>query len=800
MKKNIEALLLALFFAVPLGQVAAHDFKGEGDRFYYDEVSRLIDGAMLGGLGYYEPSAARQGDVLRVAMLEFEPGVGDRIVVGTLQAGKALENKSIVTPEAGQYRNPRLTVDGKGVLWLSYEALKDGGWSVFIRKTKAKGIFENEETRVSGEGLSAINHDVAAMRGGGLALVWQGERGGQWDVKFRQVDGAGKAGDVLVLSYGNQRGDWHPVIASRPDGQLCVAWDAYDGESFSVKATRFDGEQWGQSFYVTNTKAFEGRADVVFDSAGKLYVLWEEGGLNWGKEYRGYGTATNTVGPMHRFRLLRVAEIGAKDRVLPLGLPLPSVEAAQARKKALASRNELGLYYERGQFGLDGTGRLWVFYRHYYYPELALTQRPTHHIEEGWRLYARCLQDGKWSGLIGLEPNQRDGMQQLSLAPTEKGLAVVWTTGRTHRGKASAQRGVASALLEVEAGDVLASVAAVKELTAKKPGRSAGGGKRDEVFKPEKIGGVDYEVYMGDLHRHTDLSLCRVYFDGTLDDVYRYAIEAGELDFLGVTDHCRDISNGDVRSQLWWRSLKEVTRHKLKDVFFPMFAFERSHGETDHNVISLRNDMLRPYQPPLKNFWEEIDADTFTIPHNPINTKRAFAFHDDEKRPLLEIYQGCRDNAMDKQAHIGLGKGYHMGFIASSDHMATRSSFACVWSPKREHEAIFRSMQARRTYGATAKIRLVFRTGDHWMGERVQAKEMPEFSFEIKAAAPIERVAVIQDGKVVKTLMPEEKDTTEFSKSFRPEGGLEGEHYVYIHLLQKNGDQAWSSPIWVEKK
>jgi len=502
---------------------------------------------------------------------------------------------------------------------------------------------------------------------------------------------------------------------------------------------------------------------------------------------------------MHRFRLLRVAEIRAKDRVFPLGLPLPSVEAAHARKNVITNRDELGLYYERGCFGLDGAGRLWVFYRHYYYPELALTKRPTHHVEEGWRLYARCLQDGKWSGLFGFEPNQRDGMQHLSLAPTKKGLVVMWTTGRSHRGKASAQRGVASALLEVEAGDPLASVAMVKEAAAKKQSRSVGGGKKDERFKPETIGGKTYEVYMGDLHRHTDFSLCRVYFDGTLDDVYRYAIEAGELDFLGVTDHCRDISNGDVQSQLWWRSLKEVTRHKLKDVFFPMFAFERSHGETDHNVISLRDDMLRPYQPPLKKFWDEIDSDTFTIPHNPINAKRAFAFHDDVKRPLLEIYQGCRDGAMHKQAHVGLDKGYHMGFIASSDHMATRTSFACVWSPKREHEAIFRSMQARRTYGATAKIRLVFRTGDHWMGERVKATQMPEFSFDIKAAAPIERLDVVQDGKVVLTLKPEKEDAIEFSGNFRGQGELKGSRYVYIHLVQKNGDQAWSSPIWVEK-
>jgi len=76
---------------------------------------------------------------------------------------------------------------------------------------------------------------------------------------------------------------------------------------------------------------------------------------------------------------------------------------------------------------------------------------------------------------------------------------------------------------------------------------------------------------------------------------------------------------------------------------------------------------------------------------------------------------------------------------------------------------------------------------------------MPEFSFEIQAAAPIDRLDVVQDGKVVKTLKPESEDAMEFSGSFRGQGELQGSQYIYIHLAQKNGDQAWSSPIWVEK-
>ena len=78
---------------------------------------------------------------------------------------------------------------------------------------------------------------------------------------------------------------------------------------------------------------------------------------------------------------------------------------------------------------------------------------------------------------------------------------------------------------------------------------------------------------------------------------------------------------------------------------------------------SLRDDMLRPFQPPLKEFWDIIDTDTFTIPHNPIRPLRAFAFHDDVKRPLLEIYQGLPrqpdDGGSSRRARAWLPHGIH---------------------------------------------------------------------------------------------------------------------------------------------
>ena len=180
---------------------------------------------------------------------------------------------------------------------------------------------------------------------------------------------------------------------------------------------------------------------------------------------------------------------------------------------------------------------------------------------------------------------------------------------------------------------------------------------------------------------------------------------------------------GDALSQLWWRCQKEVTRHQLNGTFFPFYAYERSHGNTaDHNVISLRPDLLRPHTYPVPVFWRELDQDTITIPHQPIR-RDTWAYQDDDLRPLVEIYQGCRDHSIEDHVHRGLAKGYHLGFIASSDHMSTSASYACVWADEASRESIFRALRQRRTYGATTNIRLAVHAGDHWMGQRDRRQE-----------------------------------------------------------------------------
>jgi hypothetical protein len=202
---------------------------------------------------------------------------------------------------------------------------------------------------------------------------------------------------------------------------------------------------------------------------------------------------------------------------------------------------------------------------------------------------------------------------------------------------------------------------------------------------------------------------------------------------------------------------------------------------------------MRPHTYPLPQFWKELDTNTFTIPHQPFNPVM-WKHKDDVHRPLLEIYQGMRNNIEEADAQEGLRGGHHFGIIASSDHMSTDASFACVWSDKATREGIFRSMQARRTFGATAQIMLKVTAGDHWMGEIFSAKTIPPIQIEARGTATIKQVDVLMDGKVQKIFRGKSEQE---SLLYESDGSITGNHIFFVRLEQTDGNHAWSSPIWV---
>jgi hypothetical protein len=624
----------------------------------------------------------------------------------------------------------------------------------------------------------------------------------------------------VIVSSPLEGNHWTPDITLDAAGQLYVVWDGYDGKSYNVYARCRTSQQWNPILAVAATSTFEGRAEVAAAGDGRAWVLWEEGAVNWGDVYtakmrkaHSESIKWNDVkGPLHRHRALRLGLLsvdGSFSHVQP-EIPMPSFAKAAERADAPAAVEKFGVYYERGKLTVDQSGCPWLSYRHRYVPYLGICK--TSHTDEGWRVYTRRFTDQGWSPVSVFDIGQGDGMQRLASAASEDRGIAVWTTGRTDRRDNESPRGVAIATWQIEPADAPDMKPRTQlETLSEQPPAAHQPVVRDQspegprIFK--EIDGTRYELLFGDLHRHTDLSLCYVPADGSIEDAYRYGCDAADLDFMSITDHARDIAQGNALSLLWWRNIKQVGRHTLEPSFLPMVGYERSRGGEDHNVISLRDDVLRPHTYPHWEFWKELDTDTITIPHQ-TNTapipeggpmpyglnKKTWKHQNDTLRPLLEIYQGCRDRSIERDAHRAFQMGNMLGFIASSDHLSTSHSYAGVWVRNRDRESIMRAMQARRTFGATNKMQLEVTADEMWMGSHLGNRRWPEVQIHIVGTAEIEQVEVLLDGKIVHTFEPA---SAEAALTYQPPTVADGTHFLYVRVRQVDGHQGWSSPMWV---
>ena len=91
----------------------------------------------------------------------------------------------------------------------------------------------------------------------------------------------------------------------------------------------------------------------------------------------------------------------------------------------------------------------------------------------------------------------------------------------------------------------------------------------------------DYQLYWGDLHRHSLVSRCTSGDEPSLEDFYRYAWDVNEYDFWAVTDHAENST-----AYQWWSIQKIADLLHVPGRFVPLYGFEWTSADCGHqNVI-----------------------------------------------------------------------------------------------------------------------------------------------------------------------------------------------------------------------
>ncbi len=141
-----------------------------------------------------------------------------------------------------------------------------------------------------------------------------------------------------------------------------------------------------------------------------------------------------------------------------------------------------------------------------------------------------------------------------------------------------------------------------------------------------------------------------------------------------------------------------------------------------------------------------------------------------------------------------LAVGHKLGVFASSDHIATHTSFGGVYVEDFTREGIIAGFKALRTCAATDKIFVQLSSGDHLMGEVFETKGKPALSLLIGGTAPVKRITIVRNETDYHVMEPGQKEVAETWTDSNP---LPGENRYYLRIEQADGNMAWSSPLWV---
>jgi hypothetical protein len=547
------------------------------------------------------------------------------------------------------------------------------------------------------------------------------------------------------LTDGDRPVGWCPSVARSTDGAIHIAYDCFRSGDYDVVYRAPSG---GETI-VAGTRRFEAHPSIAIDRSNRVWLAWDSSGERWGSE-----------GALHSDRELHLAVLSDGEwHDAPLAWPKDLAGSTDAASGTTESRAELP------RLVAEECGAIWIFYRAMIEHDGEHRMGSNRHV--AWQVRALALVDGGWLGPWTLP--QSDGGNADSLAaialPGEGVLAVYETDRRlaqfeTPGGWYQPIGGEA----ELHAVRLHAPGAAPKIGPARRTGRIDPPSPRLAEDPDPTIAPAGFTRVWGDLHRHTDLSRCKMDLDGSAIDQFRYALDVAHLDFVAITDHFQHMT---LRS---WRFLREATsRFVVPRTFTTLYGFEVAFAHGHRNLLCA--DPALAEAAPIQNMaaedaWRSVlkAPGWIAIPHQLADPMSPLTWTnpDPDLEPLVEIYQqrrGAYERPKTKRSSFQWDKdalgvvdyleaGRRFGLVASSDHISSGHAFTAVYVRDRTRKELFDSLRARRTYAATAKIALDVEVSGLVMGQEGHVESRAPLVIRADAGRPIADVEVIRNGEL----------------------------------------------------
>jgi hypothetical protein len=805
---------------------------------------------------------------------------GDQVLLRVRKAGVWSEPIPVSKAGGDVYR-PALALDGAGRVWIFYSShvnpdanLDHGNWELMARCYTGGKL--GKPVNVSNAPGSDFAPAAATDASGKVVVTWMGGRGQSFDIFAAMQDGDKFGAPVAIAA--TPANEWDPAIAADKKGNVAIAWDTYGkGDHDIYLALRGADGVFGKVMPVAATLNFEVRPALAYDGQGDLWIVWEQSGENWAKDHgalKRFGIPIFTGGRSLGAKVLRN---GAEWLQPPEILAAPAAPAGKGKGKGKGKKVASAGATTKGQrqqmapcfprLATDAQGKVWLAFR----------GRPP---GGEWRVasgpifneFVTRVDGDAWlaPAWVPRSDNILDNRPAWAALPNGDMLLAYSGDGRSalHPPYAGGGRGADKKAgtaggapdpnnsIFVATLDCADAVPAAKLTTvaAEKPAaptplvaEEVGIVKAIRDWRV-KLGNETLRLWRGEFHRHTELSPDGV-GDGALLDMWRYALDASYMDWIGNGDH----DNGNGREYSWWTVQKTTTLFTLPGFFVPMYSYERSvnYPEGHRNPVFAKRGVrtlprLPVSDPKLENPPPAPDTellykylhrfDGVCAEHTSATDMGTdWRNNDPVVEPFVEIYQGCRNNyerpdaprsavseskskltAVEGESiggwrpkgmvNLALKKGYRLAFQSSSDHGSTHLSYCNVWVTEPTREAILDAMKKRRVYASTdhilADVRCKAGGKEHFMGEEFTTAKPPTLDIKFVGAKPLARVTLIKDDEVVHTIEPNQKEVSFHWTDAKATPGKTSYYYLRGEQVpdaeRATGEIVWVSPMWIK--
>ena len=588
---------------------------------------------------------------------------------------------------------------------------------------------------------------------------------------------------------------YNPSITSLADGSIFAAWDSFRDHASNIHGAWHRDGKWLKEERITGGTRIE-RHPFVTSRNNELWITWQA--------------------QSYRKRLLNNL---SEQRIVVARLADGGLEAPVDLFEKVSTPDRLLM---RPRIVFAPNGNLWL---------TASLGMPS--MQAGWKPVAWQHDGNKWSAMELLMEEQSRWhpipvafpAKSVSVAVESDDLPNGWdrtrgrhlgwksriTVRRRHEGPHAGRK--------------------IETRPLKMPGTKFSLKDKVDLCSAElprqqwKHNGRELTLFWGDLHDHTDISVCNRRQNPPGHDLFANLRDIEKLDFCALTDHGY---NFDPQQ---WSLNGEQTRYNHDPGRFVTFLAQEwtssktrpSGGYGHRNIVYLDpyydrfhdsfDGNIRP-----QDLWDELEGVEFIcIPHQLADWKHKgrgnpptdWSFTDERLQPVAEIFQhresyeyrGCPRQAPDGEPRKGnylqdaWARGTIIGVIASPDHGGGKGK-AGVWAGELTREKIFEGIRSRHTFGTSgAKIALRFSSDNAMMGDKVKKGKGPvSFVVEALAMHDVIEVVIFRNNRIVYKSSPNAVSCSlEWTDKNPPNAG---KTWYYTRIQCADKEIAWSSPIW----